>query len=53
LLPPSKFNIDDYKRQFFAAKDIPGQIQWLFDNFDAEGWSMWEISYNKIEGEGK
>lgn len=44
--------MDDYKRLFFATKDIAGVIQTLFDTIDTEGWSLWIIKYEKAEGEG-
>jgi elongation factor 1-gamma len=53
LLPPSPFNIDDYKRQFFAEKNIAKNIENLFEQVDSNGWSLWIVSYNKSENEGK
>jgi elongation factor 1-gamma len=53
LLPPSPFNIDDYKRQFFAEKNIAKNIENLFEQVDTNGWSLWIVSYNKSENEGK
>ncbi|CAK82501.1 unnamed protein product (macronuclear) [Paramecium tetraurelia] len=53
LLPPSPFNIDDYKRAFFAEKDIAKNIQQLFTSVDVQGWSLWIVTYNKSQNEGK
>ncbi|CAD8065845.1 unnamed protein product [Paramecium primaurelia] len=53
LLPPSPFNIDDYKRAFFAEKDIAKNIAQLFAQVDTQGWSLWIITYNKSQNEGK
>ncbi|CAD8115142.1 unnamed protein product [Paramecium sonneborni] len=53
LLPPSTFNIDDYKRIFFAEKDINKNINTLFSTIDLNGWSLWFVRYNKAENEGK
>ncbi|CAD8078216.1 unnamed protein product [Paramecium sonneborni] len=53
LLPPSPFNIDDYKRTFFAEKDIAKNIEQLFSTVDTQGLSLWIITYNKSQNEGK
>jgi elongation factor 1-gamma len=44
LLPPSTFNLDDWKRRFLAAKDNTAQkteFEWFWQNFDDQGWSLW------------
>jgi elongation factor 1-gamma len=41
LLPPSKFSIDDWKRRFLASKNQKEEFEWLWQNFDHEGWSCW------------
>ncbi|CAD8071813.1 unnamed protein product [Paramecium sonneborni] len=52
-LPPSTFNIDDWKRQFLASKDQAAEFQHFWNVFDSQGWSIWIVKYIKAEGEGK
>lgn len=45
LLPPSKFNLDAWKR-FYSNNDTrPTAINWFWENYDAEGFSMWKVDY--------
>ena len=52
-LPPSKFNLFDYKTLFVNAPDKKEALKFFFDNFDPEGYSIYFIHYQKAEGEGK
>ncbi|KAM3129065.1 hypothetical protein pb186bvf_018843 [Paramecium bursaria] len=52
-LPPTTFDIDAWKRQFLASKDLKAEFQWLWANLDQAGWSAWEVLYQKSENEGK
>jgi len=38
---------------FVNAPNKKDAIKFFFDNFDAEGYSVWFVSYIKAEGEGK
>ena len=35
------------------AKDKKEAIQFLWDNFDPNGFSFWKVSYDKYPGEGQ
>jgi len=50
LLPPSPFNFFDFKTMI-TNTDKKESIKFLFDNFDHQGFSVWHIHYDKVEGE--
>lgn len=45
LLPPSKMNLDEWKRVYSNNETRPDAINWFWKNFDAEGYSIWEVKY--------
>lgn len=53
LLPPTDFNFFDYKTLIVNAKDKKEAIQFLWDNVDVNGFSLWKVYYEKYEGEGE
>ena len=53
LLPPSKFNLFDFKTLYVNAVDKKEAMKFFWENFDNEGYSIWFIKYIKAEGEGK
>jgi elongation factor 1-gamma len=53
LLPETKFNLFDFKTMIVNATDKKEAFKFLWDNYDAEGFSFWEIKYDKAEGEGE
>lgn len=53
LLPPSKFNLFDFKTLYVNAVDKKEAMKFFWENFDNEGYSIWSIKYVKAEGEGK
>ena len=57
LLPPSSFNLDDFKREFLANKTPETRRAYLkekfYSAFDAAGWALWFTEYDKAEGEGQ
>ena len=53
VLPPSKFNLDDFKRDFVNAENRLEALDRFWANYDAEGWSIWKLEYELYEGEGK
>lgn len=53
LLPPSKFNLFDFKTLYVNAPDKNEALKFFWENFDNEGYSLWFIKYVKAEGEGK
>ena len=55
LLPPSPFDLDNFKRSFFLNKTPETKRKYIQENFwkmfDEEGWAAWYVSYQKMEGE--
>jgi len=50
LLPPSKFIMDEWKRKYSNTKKIREEaVPWLWENYDAEGYSQYfaEYKYNE------
>jgi len=52
-LPPSPFNFFDFKTLITNAKDKNEALKTFWEQFDAAGYSLWFIEYEKAEGEGK
>ncbi len=45
MLPPSSLNLDDWKR-FYSNNDTrPNAINWFWEHFDPEGYSIWRVDY--------
>lgn len=52
FLPPSPLVLDQWKRQYSNTKDLKGvAMPWFWTHFDAAGWSIWYMRYEKMEGE--
>ncbi|KAK0521836.1 hypothetical protein OC835_003534 [Tilletia horrida] len=48
-LPKSPFILDEWKRQY-SNKDTRGEaLPWFWQNFDAEGWSLWKFDFKYNE----
>ncbi|KAI0742957.1 elongation factor 1-gamma [Daedaleopsis nitida] len=46
-LPKSSLNLEDWKRAY-SNKDTrgaDGALEWFYQNFDAEGFSLWRVDY--------
>jgi len=52
-LPPSTFNLFDFKTLFVNAKDKSEAVKFFFDNFDKNGYSVYWVRYIKDETTGK
>lgn len=54
LLPPSKFVLPDFKTYFVNLGDLKATdgMKHFFENYDAEGYSLWFTHYDKYDGEG-
>jgi len=52
-LPPSKFNLFDFKTLFVNAPDKNEALKFFWENFDNLGYSIYYVQYIKAEGEGK
>jgi len=51
LLPKSTFNLEDWKRAY-SNKDTRGPggaIEWFYENFDKDGFSIWRIDFKYNE----
>ena len=44
LLPPSPFVLDAWKR-FYSNNDTAPSCKYFWENFDAEGYSLWKVDY--------
>ena len=53
LLPPSKFNLDEFKRSFLNNKNKAEAITKFWEEFDPEGYSFWWLEYQNPPEEGK
>jgi elongation factor 1-gamma len=50
LLPPSKFNLEDWKRFYSNCKETrPVATNWFWEHFDREGFSIWRADYKYNE----
>lgn len=50
LLPPSKFNLEEWKRFYSNCKETrPVATNWFWEHFDAEGFSIWRADYKYNE----
>lgn len=47
-LPPTKMVLDEAKRQY-SNLDTPDFLKWFYENFDAEGYSIWRFDYKYNE----
>lgn len=45
LLPPTKFNLEDWKRFYSNNDTVPTAINYFWDNFDRDGYSVWWVNY--------
>jgi len=44
-LPPSTFNLEEWKRVYSNEKDTRKACEWFWNNFDSEGFSLWFCNY--------
>jgi elongation factor 1-gamma len=45
-LKKSSMDGDEWKRTYSNARPYESAMPWLWENFDAEGWSLWHSKYN-------
>lgn len=45
LLPKSSFVLDEWKRTYSNNDTRPTALDWLWSNYDAEGYSIWKVDY--------
>jgi len=53
LLPPSKLELDCFKKEFMNSKDKLQVLKGFWDKYDPEGYSLWYIHYQKCGDQGK
>lgn len=51
--PDTKFNLHDFKTLITNAEDRNTSIDFLFENFDKNAFSVWFFRYDKLPSEGK
>mmetsp|Transcript_5418 Transcript_5418/g.5380 ORF Transcript_5418/g.5380 Transcript_5418/m.5380 type:complete len:413 (+) Transcript_5418:33-1271(+) len=51
LLPPTSFVLDEWKKIYANCADKRSIIHHFWEKVDKEGWSVWYIKYQKLEGE--
>jgi len=44
-LPPSPFNLEEWKRVYSNEKDTRKACEWFWNHFDREGFSLWFCNY--------
>ncbi|KRX04442.1 Translation elongation factor EF1B, gamma chain, conserved [Pseudocohnilembus persalinus] len=52
-LPPSPFNLFDFKTFIVNEKDKQKGVEEFWKQFDPQGYSIWHIKYDRYEGEGE
>jgi len=53
LLPKSKFDLEEWKRTYSNEDTRPTALNWLWENFDGEGFSFSFCDYNYPEDNSK
>ncbi|KAE8222137.1 hypothetical protein CF326_g8429, partial [Tilletia indica] len=48
-LPKSPFVLDEWKRQYSNKDTRSEALPWFWENFDAQGWSLWKIDFKYNE----
>jgi elongation factor 1-gamma len=53
LLPPSKLELETFKRAFLNNKDKEDAIKKFWEVYDPEGYSLWRLEYDNLPTECK
>ena len=53
FLPPSKFDLDNFKKEFYENSNKKEVMEKFWKDFDPKGYSLWLIEYQNLESEGK
>ena len=53
LLPPSKFDLNNFKKEFCENGNKKETMEKFWKDFDPKGYSLWLIEYQNLESEGK
>lgn len=53
-LPPSTFDLIEFKNTFVNSKDRKGEgMKYFFDNYENEGYTVYFVHYEMYDGEGE
>lgn len=50
VLPEPKLPFDDWKNYVCSEKDAEKKAQYIFDNWEPEAYSFWQLDYDKYPG---
>ena len=53
LLPPSKLELESFKRAFLNNKDKEDAMKKFWEIYDPEGYSLWRLEYDNLPSECK
>ena len=53
FLPPSKFDLDNFKKDFCENSNKKELMEKFWKDFDPKGYSLWLVEYQNLESEGK
>ena len=53
FLPPSKFDLDNFKKDFCENSNKKEVMEKFWKDFDPKGYSLWLIEYQNLESEAK
>ena len=53
FLPPSKFDLDNFKKEFCENSNKKEVMEKFWKDFDPKGYSLWLIEYQNLKSEGK
>ena len=53
FLPPSKFDLDNFKKEFCENSNKKEVMEKFWKDFDPKGYSLWLIEYQNLESEAK
>jgi elongation factor 1-gamma len=45
LLPPTKLNLEEWKRVYSNNDTKPTAMDWFWEHYDPEGYSLWKVDY--------
>ncbi|KAF0391228.1 EF1G-domain-containing protein [Gigaspora margarita] len=48
-LPPTKLNLEEWKRFYSNNNTRPDAINWFWEHYDPEGYSIWRVDYKYNE----
>ena len=52
-LPPSSFNLEEFKTEFLEEKNKNNVMEKFWKKFDPKGYSLWWMEYQNLDSQGK